>query len=243
MNYQDFTDELQLHNKIFTIKRISVSDVTEKHTGGCTLALTKQAMAGERIVVTSETASCKGALAGFGLSDDMPNIPGGFGNFIASGKGEGFPQGERIKKTPELGEAMLFGQPKNVNNGCNAIELWTYEHAQDPDLVSALVTPDQLSALIHLFNYEKPDYDNVIMPMSSGCASVVRIPLGELKKGSDARAVVGGVDVFSRPHFAEDTFFFTIPAKQFETMLLNADESVLASPIWRGVRKRVHAGT
>lgn len=241
MDYQTFIEELQLQGKVFTITRTTAPDDLEKLKGGCSLALTKKAMAGERVLAAASNAVCKGSNAGFGLSDDLPNIPGGFGHFLSYGKGEGFPKGERVKKTPELGEAMLLGQPKGVNKGCDALEFWAYEKAEDPDLVSFLVTPDQLSALIHLYNFEKPDYDNVIMPMSSGCASVVRIPLGELEKGNDARAVVGGVDVFSRVHFDADTFFFTIPAEQFESMLVNADESVLVSPIWKGVRKRIHA--
>lgn len=241
MEYLSFVDELGLRDKVFTIKRIIASDDAAILPKGCSLALTKKAMRGERIVVASENCGCRGSNVGFGLHDGIPDTPGGFGYFISYGRGEGYPHGERIKKTPELGEAMLMGQPAGVNKGCTGIEFWSYEQAEDPDLVSSLVTPDQLSALIHIYNFEKPDYDNVIMPMSSGCASVVRIPLGELEKGDDARAVVGGVDVFSRPHFGADTFFFTVPAAQFETMLRNADESVLVSPIWRGVRKRIHA--
>lgn len=241
MNYQEFVQELNIKGKVFTITRINTAQVVQDYPGGCTLALVKKAMAGERIVITEENAKCKGSATGFGLSDGLPPIPGGFGNFISCGAGEGFPAGERVKKTPAIGEAMLLGQAQKVNDGYNAIEFWDYEQAESPEMVSFLVNPDQLSALIHLFNFEKPDYDNVIMPMSSGCASVVRIPLGELAKGDDARAVVGGVDVFSRPHFAADTFFFTIPAKRFEKMLSLAHESMLASPIWKGVRKRIHA--
>jgi hypothetical protein len=145
------------------------------------------------------------------------------------------------KKDPVLAEQFLLNQPKDVMCGHNAIRFEAYEQASNPDLVSFLVTPDQLSALIHMYNYDKADYDNVIAPMTSGCASIVRIPLAETKKGNKARAVIGNIDAFSRPHFPEDTFFLTIPHELFVKMMHESNENLLASPIWKSLRKRIHS--
>lgn len=239
MEYKAFIQKLALEEKGIAITRIHAPKEVKKLNPGCALASMKQAMQGERIVITMSNSGCGGSHSGFGLCDDLPNIPGGFGHFLSYGRGEGFPPGERVKVDPETAEAMLKGLPQQVNGGFDGIEYCPYEMADAPDLVSFLVNPDQLSALIHIFCFKKSAYDNVIMPMTSGCASVVRIPLGEMEKGDEARAVVGNVDIFSRPHFPKDTFFFTVPAYAFKEMLQNADESVLASPIWNGVKKRL----
>lgn len=241
MDRLELLQELNLAGKGVGISRLSTNEDQEKLRNGCTLALLKKVMAGETVIVTAANDGCYGAKTGFGLVDDLPKTPGGFGHFLSYGKGEGYPAGERVKKDPELAEQFILNQPKNIMRGNNAIKLEPYDQATSPELVSFMVTPDQLSALIHLYNYEKIDYDNVIVPMTSGCASIVRIPLAELEKGKDARAVIGNVDVFSRPHFPADTFFFTIPHESFEAMVRDSEENVLVSPIWKAVRKRIHS--
>lgn len=237
MNYSEFLNELKLHNRIVTATRIDAEN-PEMLKGACSLAVLCRAMEGETVTVTADNLRCKGAVAGFGFSDEFPAIPGGFGNFIAHGKGEGFPHGERIKRTPELGEQMMLSQPQNVMGGKSAVKLEPYREGGGGDIVIVLVNADQLSVLVHLFNYENPYYDNVIVPMSSGCASVFRIPFGELEKESP-RAVIGGVDVFSRPHFPADSLFFTVPHRSFARMTELSGESVMASPIFKGVKKRL----
>lgn len=239
MRYKDFAQKLKLENKVTGIDRIPSCGDYRKCPEACSLAVLNRVMEGETVCLDVNNTSCKGSCTGLGLSDGIPQIPGGFGAFISHGSGDGFPPGERIKKDAKLAEEMLLKQPQDVMGGYSAIELKPYEEGDDPDLVTMLVTPDQLSTLIHLFNYECTDYDNVIMPMTSGCASVFRIPFGELKRGEKARGIVGNVDVFSRPHFPADSFFFTIPGKAFRHMLDIAGESVIASPIWKGVGKRL----
>lgn len=239
MELSSFMQALGLEGNILAVTRIHAPEGVERVPGSCALAAFGRAMAGEAVIFTETNMACKGGKVGFGLSDGVPEVPGGFAHFIAQGRGEGFPPGECVKDSPEVAERMLLGQPQAVFGGFDALEVRPYEAGRPADLVSVLANPDQLSALIHIFNFENPAYDNVIMPMTAGCASVVRIPLGELKRGQDARAVVGNVDVFSRPHFPPDTFFFTVPGWAFDRMLRNADRSVLSSSIWKGVRTRL----
>lgn len=239
MDYQTFLQELQLEGRVLAITRREDAQGASTIRRGCSLAALTRALDGEAVVFTADNMECSGASSGFGFSDDLPPIPGGFGHFLSCGRGKGYPSGERIKRTPELGEQMMFGLPQNVMEGFTSIEVSPYREGGQPDTVSCLVNCDQLSALIHLYCYESDAYDNVIAPMVSGCASVFRIPFGELARGVDARAVIGGVDVFSRPHFPADTLFFTMPGTTFARILSLLDESMLASPIWRGVQRRL----
>lgn len=240
MKLLDLAKELKLEDKILSITATNNSEVTSSIKSGCTLkALNLAINNGETIFISEATISCSGAKTGFGLYDGLPKIPGGFGNFIAQGAGKGFPPGERIKATPQIGEKMLLGQPQDVLSNYDFLRIKPYCEDDQADLVTSLVNADQLSALVHLFNYRKTGYDTIIAPMTSGCASIFRIPLGELKL-DNPRGVIGNLDIFSRPHFDKDTFFFTVPEKDFRKMLEDADESFLIAPIWNGVRKRLH---
>ncbi len=235
---RELAHELNLKNDFLSIKRLVSADGPAYAEKGCSLRLLQRALNGETLIFTQTNLSCRGAAAGFGFADGIPNMPGGFGHFIAQGRGEGFPPGERVKCSPELGEAMLLSQPQGVMDGFGSIRIKSYDPADEADTVTALVNMDQLSALIHVFCFRKVAYDSVFACMTSGCASVFRVPFGELRSASP-RAVIGNVDVFSRPHFGADTAFFTVSGKDFEVMLADADESMLAAPIWKGVKARL----
>ncbi|WNY27791.1 DUF169 domain-containing protein [Methanolapillus ohkumae] len=239
-------DKIELENELnMSGKTVSVILTNECHPEygnpmpGCVLNSINDVFLGKTIIFSDETKGCPGFKTGFGFRDGIPDIKGGFGYFLTCGRGEGYPPGERIKSSIDVAEKLLQEQPQNVLAGHKYIVLKPYEPKDDAAIVLFLVNPDQLSALVHLFNYRKPDYDNVIAPMTSGCASVFRIPLGEAQK-EKPRAVIGNIDVFSRPHFPKDTFFFAVPANSFKEMLFDADESFLISPIWNKVRERVH---
>ena len=238
MDNLKLSEALNMKTGFLSIKRVSVAGAETRAEKGCTLKILYRAFAGEPLYFSAENITCSGAAAGFGFVDRLPDIPGGFGHFISYGRGEGFPPGERVKCSPEVGEAMFLNQPKDVMDWFNAVYIKPYEPGDSADTVTALVTPDQLSTLIHIFCFRKAGYDNVIAPMVSGCASVFRIPFGELKR-EDPRAVIGNIDVFSRPHFEKDMFFFTVSGKDFEAMLADADESVLTAHIWKGIKSRL----
>ena len=237
-NSGELADALNMAHGFISIKRTSTDNPDVFTEKGCVLALLGRAFAGETLCFSGENLTCHGAAVNFGFRDGLPDIPGGFGYFLSHGRGEGFPPGERVKHSPEIGEGMLLGQPQDVMAGYNAICVKPHEPGDNADTVTALATPDQLSALIHMFCFRKTGYDDVIAPVVSGCASVFRIPFGELKR-DEPRAVIGNIDVFSRPHFAPDTFFFTVPGKDFEQMLEDAENSVLSAQIWKKLEKRM----
>ena len=229
---------LKIQTGFLSIKRASLPCPAVYTEKGCALGLLNRAFAGETLWFSGENVTCPGAAVNFGFADGLPNVPGGFGHFVSRGRGEGFPPGERVKCSPEVGEKMLLGQPQDVMDGYDAIRVKPYAPEDDADTVTALVTPDQLSALIHIFCFRKTGYDDVIAPMVSGCASIFRVPFGELKKEAP-RAVIGNVDVFSRSRFAAETFFFTVSGRDFSQMLTDAGDSVLAARIWKGLEARL----
>lgn len=239
MNIDKFLREFRLEGRALAISRIKGESPTVMNCIGCALKELNKAFSGETIIFGKTGMSCKGAQAGFGFSDDLPNIPGGFGKFLTSGAGEGYPAGERVKCSESVAEAMINNQPKKPMEGFDVLKVSPLKSCNDTELVAFLVNPDQLSALVHLYNYRKSSYDQVIVPMSAGCASIFRIPFGEMLSGRN-RAVVGNADVFSRPHFPADTMFFIVDKNSFEEMLADADSSFLSAPIWQSVKKRLH---
>ena len=231
--------ELKLEGKALSIILTNDEAAPERpRDAQCSLSLLKRALNGETLCFDGKKMSCPGAMRGMGFYDGVPQIRGGFGNFISNGAGEGFPEGEKVKMTPETGEAMMRLQPADVLGGFKYIVVKPYEEGDDALIVTFIANPDQLAGLIQLFYYRAGEYDNVIAPLSSGCASIFRIPLGELKR-EKPRAVIGNVDTLARVHFDKNTFFFTVPAKAFGEMIEDAETCFFSTFNWKGVKERL----
>lgn len=238
MTHETLAQELKLAVPFVAITRIKGATGDSPVKNGCTLRVLNDVFAGRRVVLTKSEMSCRGARIGFGFFDGLSDIPGGMGYFLSVGRGEGFPPGEGLKCSPKIAEAMILNQPKNVLEDFDGIELKLYETGDNPDLVLAMVDPDRLSAMTILYSYRTAAVDTVIMPMSSGCASVARIPFGELRNPVP-RAVIANGDVMSRQYFDPKTFFFVMPGKRFSEMLEDADTSFLFAPMFSKVKKRL----
>ncbi|MCL2010657.1 MAG: DUF169 domain-containing protein [Synergistaceae bacterium] len=239
MTADKLLNELKLEGKALSVMLTNTETTPSRPRNGlCTLSLLNRALNGETLMFDGQYLSCPGAARGMGFCDGVPKIKGGFGHFISYGAGENFPVGERVKKNPEIGEDMLHRQPQDVLDGYKCITVKPYEAGDDAALVSFCANPDQLSGLIQLFSYRTGAYDNVIAPLCSGCASIFRIPLGELQRETP-RAVIGNVDALSRPHFDKGTFFFTIAAKAFGEMLEDADTCFFTTFNWKGIKERL----
>jgi uncharacterized protein (DUF169 family) len=239
MKTNEFLKELKLENKALSIILSNDEVVMEQHKSrGCSLAMLNRALKGETVHISGCGFSCPGAVRGFGFCDKYPDIKGGIEYFLSYGAGEGFPKGERIKNNPETAKKMLNNQPIGVLDGNNSIIIKPYEEGDDAKLVTFLAQPDQLSGLVQIFSYRTGSYENVIAPLCSGCASIFRIPLGELKR-ENPRGVIGNIDMVGRSFFDSNTFFFTIPLKSFCEMLEDADGSFLFSFGWKDIRKRL----
>lgn len=243
MTHINLAKELQLKTPFISIIRKNLSN--EEIEGlpafpvkkGCTMRALKEVFEGKELVLTKERCSCGGGTTGFGFHDGLHDMPGGIELFLTCGAGPGYPPGERLKSTPDVAKAMILGQPQNVLAPFNAILFKPYEAGDKPDLVTVLVTPDQLSTFVTLYSYRTSAYDTVIMPMTSGCASIFRIPMGETRNQAP-RGVIGNADASSRFFFEPNTVFFTVKGERFTEMLEDADGSFIFAPIFTGLKKR-----
>jgi hypothetical protein len=238
MTYEALAQELKLAAPFVAITRSKGDAGDSPVKNGCTLRILNDVFAGRRVVLTESEMSCQGGRIGFGFFDGLSDIPGGMGYFLSAGRGEGFRPGERLKYSPKIAETMILNQSRNVLEGFDAIEIKPYRTGDNPDLVLALVDPDRLSAMTTLYSYRTPATNTVIMPASSGCASVFRIPFGELRNPAPL-AVIGNGDVMSRQYFDPAALFFIMPGGRFAEMLEDADASFLSAPMFSKVKKRL----
>jgi uncharacterized protein (DUF169 family) len=241
MTHSDLAKELKLEKPFVSITRKTVSKDTLEDfpiKKGCVLRMLNDVMAGKRLVLTEEQSSCGGGRTGFGFLDDLAEMPGGLEYFLSCGRGEGFPPGLKLKNSPETAKKSIFSEPRQVLGPHNGIEFKPYETGDAPDLVTVFANADQLSALANLYAFRTGAWDNIIMPMTSGCASIARVPFGELSSETP-RAVIGLADTTARFYFDKDKVFFTVAGTKFSEMLDDADDSFVFAPGFAGVKKRL----
>ncbi|MGQ9456620.1 MAG: DUF169 domain-containing protein [Armatimonadota bacterium] len=208
---------------------------------GCVMSLFGAAARGRTGVVSRKTVRCSGAFAGLGFGCAWHNVPGGIEYFLSTGRGEGYPEGEGYKKTPELARESIEKFPITDI----PYEYVVFEALPDVDaekerpvLVSFLVTPDQLSALVVLANYRRSTNDNVVVPFASGCAQVCLIPYRESLK-SNPKAVIGLTDVTVRPLVDPEVLSFTVPFEMFLQMEEDVTGSFLDRRAWARIADRI----
>ena len=241
MEFQKFADEMGIAGKVLSIKRTNGAAYNPGKEN-CALLSLNYVLNGETIRLSVDAVRCFGGKSGFGFIDGPMNVPGGYGHFLSYGAGEGAPPGMRLKASPELAEQGALAAPRNVMAGNSIIEIKPFEESDDPDLVSILSTPDQLSALNQLFHFRKVTDDDTYFPTGSGCSSIFRMPFAELRSESP-RAVIGNCDISSRPGFPADSLFFTVSGEAFRQMLADADESFLIAHAWKKLKKRIDQTT
>lgn len=234
----------------------------------CSMFLVAQAVKGKTVALSKDSCRCHGAASGFGLSKmDPEEFPGGskcFLRFLSignesweQGKGvlehlkaagapkiliEEFAEGEGFCKTPELVEDWVNGLPEAKPEGAYVIlkPLSKLEENETPKVVSLLVNPDQLSALVVLANYARKGCDNVRIPFGAGCNCFGLYPFAEVEKEAPC-AIVGLTDISARFYLnkalGRDILSFTVPYTMYEEMVNNASDSFLSRYAWRTIMK------
>jgi hypothetical protein len=149
-------------------------------------------------------------------------------------------EGERYKRSPELVERYLESQPTFEAPARNIVfERWdNLDENGSPEVVVFFATPDVLSGLFTLANFDEVDPQAVIAPFGSGCASIVYHPYQELQS-ERPRAVLGMFDVSARPCVPRDVLTFAVPWPKFVDMVDQMDESFLITNSWHKVRSRI----
>ena len=179
---------------------------------------------------------------GLGFVDDYAGgPPGGIEYFLSTGRGQGYPEGEAYKKTPDLARSFLESLPRTiipttyvVFKPLNEVEA----DRESPVIVVLIANPDQLSALGVLANYDRPGFDAVIAPFGAGCHTICLIPYEESRK-PQSKAVIGCMDITARRFLDPEMLTFSVPYTRFEEMESNVPGSFLEKNDWNTVRQRI----
>lgn len=191
---------------------------------------------GESLVFASNAVGCAGGRYFLGFSQRLrPD----FNYFLSCGI-PGQLEGERYKASPELvAEQFKNDPPIPAPARYIVFKRWDrLAESDDPAVVVFFGTPDVMSGLFTLANFDESDSQAVIAPMGSGCASVVHYPYRELQS-SHPRAVLGMFDVSARPWVAPGELTLAIPWPKFHRMVQEMDESFLITESWSKVRTRI----
>ena len=200
----------------------------------CELAKVRK---GESLAYNEAGLGCGGSKRYFGYSKGMrPN----FEYFLSCGI-PGEMEGERYIRTPEMVREIMKKMQNIPAEGKYIIfKRWDkLEEPDEPEGVIFFATPDVLSGLFTLANFDQADGDGVITPFGSGCSSIVYRTYLENSK-DNPRAILGMFDCSARPCVPKDILSFSIPIKKFITMMGNMDESFLITETWETVKKRIN---
>jgi uncharacterized protein (DUF169 family) len=231
---------------------------------GCAMVLAAQAAKGETVALSKDSCRCYHAASGFGLDkfrlDRYPGGPECFFRFLSTGndgwehgravlaqlKERGTPEsfityfseGEGFRKTPKLVQNWIENLPEVEPEGTYVIlkPLRDISDNETPKIVSLLVNPDQLSALVVLANYARKGSDNVRIPFGAGCDCLGLYAFDEAEK-EPPHAIIGLTDISVRSHLGKllgrDILSFTVPMKMFEEMESSVQESFLTRSAWK----------
>ncbi len=207
---------------------------------GCVVSLFVAAARTRRVAAFSRTTcGCPGASTGLCFGKGAASIPGGLDHFLSTGRGEGYPEGERYKKTPEAAAGWLRSLSDEEAPAEYVVvkPFSLVDEGERPEVVCLFANPDQISALVVLANFPHPDGDRVAIPFGSGCQLLCLMPYHESRRSSP-RAIIGGTDVTVRTLLQPDHLTFAAPWALFHEMEANVSESFLSLETWERVRRR-----
>jgi len=204
----------------------------------CIIGALAEVRKGRSFTFNPESIGCAGGKRYTGYVTQMaPN----FEYFLSCGI-PGKVVGERYKKSPELvKEAMKHMPDFKAPARFMVFKRWdNLDAADNPEVAVFFATPDVLSGLFTLANYDEAEPNGVFAPFGSGCSSMIQYPYLE-KDAARPRCVIGLFDVSARPFVPPGTLTFAVPAAKLERMVANMPESFLITPSWLAVRKRIAA--
>jgi hypothetical protein len=202
----------------------------------CIIGALNEVRKGRTLCLDSGSVGCTGGKKYLGFSDNiMPN----FEYFLSCGI-PGKMEGERYKKTPELvRETMKYAPSFTAPAPYVIFKRWDrLDESDSPEVAIFYATPDVLSGLFTLANYDQAEPNGVFAPFGSGCSTIIQYPYLE-KDAERPRGVVGLFDVSARPFVPEGTLAFSVPMQKLESMIANAEESFLTTRSWETVKKRI----
>jgi uncharacterized protein (DUF169 family) len=202
----------------------------------CLICELGQVRNGESLAFNSDALKCGGAKRYLGFAD---KIRPEFEYFLSCGI-EGKIEGERYIRTPGMVKELMKNQ-KNITLPGKYIvfKRWDMITKNDnPDVVVFYATPDILSGLFTLANFDQSEPNSTFTPFGAGCGSIVHYPYLE-KDNERPRAVIGMFDPSARPYVASGELTFSVPMVKFLKMISYMDESFLITDSWKKVQKRI----
>lgn len=211
--------------------------VTEPGTlSHCVIKVLSLVQDGKPLLLDAKSIGCGGGRRYLGFSNTVGRDFEYFLSYGIPGKLEG----ERYKKSPELVKETMRHWPVFQAPATFAVfKRWDLlDESDNPEVVVFWATPDVLSGLFTLANYDESEPNVVIAPMGAGCASIVLFPYLEVHS-PHPRAVLGMFDVSARPHVPPNALSFAIPMAKFTHMVNNMEECFLITRSWQKVRERI----
>lgn len=202
----------------------------------CIIADLANVRKGKILIFDAETIGCAGGkrYCGFDCS-----ITPNFEYFLSYGI-PGKLEGERYKKSPEIVKEFI-GQQAPLQAPAKYIifkKLDEMRNEDNPSVIIFFASPDVLSGLFTLANFDEVQPDGVIAPFGAGCATIVDYPYKQFLS-SENRAILGMFDVSARPCVPAGTLTFAVPWPRFVRMVENVEESFLITKSWNKVRSRI----
>jgi uncharacterized protein (DUF169 family) len=202
----------------------------------CMIGVLARVRKGTSLCFEESSIGCRGGKRYTGFTEEIsPN----FDYFLSCGI-PGKLEGERYKKSPEIVNEMMKIVPKFKAPAPYIVfkRFDMLEEADKPDAAIFFATPDVLSGLFTLANFDEVDPNGVFCPFSAGCGSIVQYPYHE-NRSDRPRAVIGMFDVSARPYVPKETLTFAVPMNKFNRMVNNMEESFLITKSWERVKKRI----
>ncbi len=220
----------------YTNEPVSAEMVESSEGHRCIIGELSQVRKGKSRCYGADSVGCFGGKRYLGFSEGIvPN----FEYFLSYGI-PGKLEGERYKKTPEIVKKMMEQSPHfKAPARFIVFKRWDMlEETDTPEVVIFFATPDILSGLFTLANYDEVEQNGVFTPFGAGCSSIVQYPYLE-KDSERPRCVLGMFDVSARPCVQENILTFSVPVNKFVRMLENMEESFLITNSWDRVYKRI----
>lgn len=194
---------------------------------------------GEVAYLSREWRVCRGGAFYLGFKKSLMK---GIGHFLSHGI-PGRLEGERFKKTPELGQALSDDIEFIPATGEYIVfkPLKDFTVDEPPEAVTIYGNADVMGAMIVMANYAREGNDAVLTQFSSGCYSIItepRIQAKRAKEGAKPKAILGSFDIACRPFIDPAIMTFSATADHMWEMAADMGESFLTVNPWLKIRGR-----
>ncbi len=159
--------------------------------------------------------------------------------FVSTGM-EGVFEGERYCKSPEIVSRYL----ELIRLKADPLPFRIFkpldmlDENEVPEVIAFFETPDVLSGLFTLVQFDAGDNETITAPFGAGCAGVYTWVKRYLEEGKE-RAVISGFDPSSRPFMAPDELTFSMPYSMFKRLMGCYRDSFLFTHSWQVIKKRI----